>query len=537
MAGAAAAQGGWTPVRSAAGDRNPWLIAMLLSVPTFMEVLDTSIANVALSHVAGGLSVSYDEATWVVTSYLVANAIVIPLSGWLAEIIGRKRFFLISIALFTGASFLCGLAPDLTTLVIARILQGIGGGCLAPNEQSMLVDSFPPEKRGQAFALFGFVVIMGPTIGPTLGGVITDNINWHWVFLINIPVGLLAMVLVQLFVSEPKALEDERRARLKSRLKIDGWGVLFIALGLGFLEVTLDRGQRLDWWGSPFICVSAALAAVGLVAAVVRELTTPEPILDLKLLGSRNFSIAMLVMLIMGVILFATTQFIPQYLQEVIGYTATDAGLAMTMGGAGTLLALPLAGYLSGKIQPRWMMGGALIVEIFALWNLTHLDTQVDFVHAAQARLLQAVGIPFLFVPLSSAAYVGLPADKTSQGTSIQNVFRNLGGTFGISTVQTLLARREQVHQSQLAETMNPLNPIYAQQVQAGTARLAGAVGQAQAPMAAVSNIYRGLLQQSAMLAYLDAFWVLMLFVIVCTPFVFLLKSSKLGSGAAAGGH
>lgn len=534
---AAAAASGWTPARSAAGDRNPWLIAMLLSIPTFMEVLDTAIANVALAHIAGGLAASYDEATWVVTSYLVANAIVIPLSGWMAQVIGRKRFFIISIALFTFASFLCGLAPSLTTLVLARILQGIGGGCLAPNEQSMLVDSFPPEKRGQAFALFGFVVIMGPTIGPTLGGLITDNISWHWVFLINVPVGFLAMALVQLFVTEPKVLEDERKARIKAGLKIDGWGVLFIALGLGFLEVTLDRGQREDWFGSRFIVVCAILAAVGLIAAVVRETTAKEPILDLKLLASRNFAIAMMVMLIMGVILFSSTQFIPQFLQEVIGYTATDAGLAMTAGGAGTLIALPIAGFLANKIQPRWMMCGALIVEILALWNLTHMNTQIDFAHAAEARLLQAVGIPFLFVPLSSAAYVGLPASKTSQGTALQNVFRNLGGTFGISTVQTLLARRQQVHQSQLAETLNPLNPNYVQSLKQGSAALAPSVGQAQSQMAALSNLYRGLLQQAATLAYLDAFWILMVFVMICTPFVLLLKSSKAGGGAPAGAH
>ena len=351
MASAAARVDGWNPDRSAAGPYSPWLLVGIISIPTFMEVLDTSIANVSLDHIAGGLSISTDQATWVLTSYLVANAIVIPISGWLSDAIGRKRYFLISIALFTLSSLMCGLAPNLTTLVIARVFQGIGGGGLAPVEQSMLADTFPPRQRGMAFAAFAIVVVVGPVFGPTLGGFITEAASWHWIFLINVPIGIASFFLANLIVDEPKAIRDDRAKLLKRGLRIDYIGVALVALGLGFLEITLDRGEREDWFSSGFIVASAAIAVVSLVALVIWELQHDDPVIDLKLMKNRNFSLTLLVMGVTGMILFGTTQLIPQMLQQVLGYSAFDAGLALTAGGLATLLMVPVAGRLSGVVD------------------------------------------------------------------------------------------------------------------------------------------------------------------------------------------
>ena len=325
----AVAQDGWSPSRSAAGAYSPWLIVAIISIPTFMEVLDTSIANVALDHIAGGLSISADQATWVLTSYLVANAIVIPISGWLSDAIGRKRYFLFSILLFTLSSLMCGLAPNLTTLVIARVLQGVGGGGLAPVEQSILADTFPPRQRGMAFAAFAIVVVVGPVLGPTLGGYITEFASWHWVFLINVPVGIAAWVAVEFFVDEPEQVKKDRAAKFTNgRIRIDYIGVLLVALGLGFLEITMDRGLREDWFASPFIVATAIISGVSLIALVIWELNHDDPVVDLRLMKNLNFSLTLVVMAITGLILFGTTQLIPQMLQQVLGYSSLDAGLA-----------------------------------------------------------------------------------------------------------------------------------------------------------------------------------------------------------------
>jgi MFS transporter, DHA2 family, multidrug resistance protein len=537
MPAAGAQAGGWTPARSVAGGRNPWTIIAVISIATFMVVLDTSIANVALAHIAGSVSASYDEATWVITSFLISNAIVIPISGWLADVLGRKRYYMMSVALFTVSSLMCGLAPNLGFLVVARILQGIGGGGLAPVEQSMMVDTFPPAKRGAAFAAYGVVVIVGPVLGPSLGGWITDNLSWHWVFLINVPIGLLSLFLVSIYVQEPKAMEQERKKLLKKGLSIDIVGFALVALFLGCLEVTLDRGQRLDWFSSPLITSFAIVCGLSLIAFIPWELTRKDPIVRIDLFGNRNFLIANIFMMIMGVIVFGTTQFIPQLLQEVLGYTATNAGLALTVGGLATLLVMPIAGFLTGKVDPRILIGGALAVQGIALWNMSTLDTQLSFGNAAMARLIQSVGLPFLFVPITNAAYVGLKPDENNQASALMNVSRNLGGTFGISLVQTMLARQGQVHQSQYVEHLNPLNPNYAAAITHGTqALMAQGMSQADAAKAAVAEIYRGLGQQAAMLSYIDVFHVLMIAIFCALPLVFLMQKPQKGgaSGEAA---
>lgn len=530
MASAAGSGHVWTADRSAAGDHSPWLVACVISISAFMEVLDTAIANVSLRHIAGATSSSYDEATWVLTSYLIANAVVIPLSGWLTEVVGRKRYYMISVALFSLASLFCGLAPSLTLLILARILQGIAGGGLQPVTQAMLVDTFPPERRGQALAMYGLVVILAPTIGPILGGSITDHYSWHWIFLINVPVGALSLVLVQMFVVEPPLLRKERKERWRHGLHLDIWGWLLIAMALGFLELTTDRGEREDWFSSDLIRFSATVSAVCFIAFVLFELCKSRPLLDMRMFKNRNFAVATCVIMIVGVILFGTTQFLPQLLQVVLGYTATDAGLALTLGGAATLVAMPIAGILSNKVQPRYLMGGALVVEALALWNMTHFNTGMSLGTAAMARVWQMIGIPFLFVPLTNAAYVGLPPSRSNQASAMLNVARNLGGTIGISTVQTLLAMRQQMHQSRLVEGLDPLNLNYADALSSLTHTLMSqGLSSAEAAQMAVGQLYQAVQQQASMLAFIDCFKALMIFVALVFPLVWLLKRTPVG--------
>jgi len=526
--GDAKAVPGWDPTRSAAGPYSPWLLVAIISIPTFMEVLDTSIANVSLDHIAGGLSISTDQATWVLTSYLVANAIVIPISGWLSDAIGRKRYFLISIALFTLSSLMCGLAPNLSTLVIARVLQGIGGGGLAPVEQSMLADTFPPKQRGMAFAAFAIVIVVGPVLGPTLGGYITETWSWHWVFLINVPIGIASFFLAHTFVHEADAIRKDRATRLKNGLRIDYIGVALVALGLGFLEITLDRGEREDWFSSGFIVASASIATVSLIALIIWELNHDEPVIDLKLLKSRNFSLTLLVMGVTGMILFGTTQLIPQMLQQVMGYSAFDAGLALTAGGVATLVMVPFAGRLTGIVDVRLLLFPALMVQAFALWNMSHLTADISFTDAAIARLFQAAALPFLFVPINAVAYVGLPQNKTAQASSMLNVARNLGGTLGISVAQTLLASNRQIHQSVLVETLNPLDPRYNDWISKAQGAFAGVGDAAVTPVAV---LYQQVQREATMLAFLDVYRQLMIVVLIVAPLVFLMRAGKSGGG------
>jgi MFS transporter, DHA2 family, multidrug resistance protein len=518
---------GWTPERSAAGDRNPWAIAAVISIASFMEVLDIAIANVSLQHIAGSVSASYDEATWVLTSYLVSNAIVIPLSSWFAEVLGRKTYYMLSVACFAIASLLCGLAPSLAFLVTARVVQGMAGGGLQPMTQTMLVDSFPPEKRGRALAVFGLTVILAPTIGPVLGGYITDQYSWRWVFFINVPVGILSLILVHALVTEPALLKRERAERWRRGIRLDFPGAALIALGLGFLEITMDRGQREDWFSSGLIRTTAIIAAVSLVAFVLRECAAREPLLDLKLFKHRNFTVATVIIAVVGVVMFGTTQFLPQLLQQVLGYTAMKAGLALTAGGVGTLIAMGAVGALSGRVQPRYLIACGLIATILGLWHMTQLNAQISFAQAAWARLWQVIGIPFMFIPLTDAAYVDLPREGTGQATAMMNVMRNLGGSIGISFVQTLLADREQFYQSRFTETLNPLNPNYTHGI-AQLQQMFIGLGESvtRAGGLATGQLYAMLQRQVSMLSFLDCFWMLMLIGVAVFPSLLLLKSS-----------
>ncbi|WP_156680141.1 DHA2 family efflux MFS transporter permease subunit [Sphingomonas profundi] len=518
----------WTDARSAAGKRNPWLIVGVISLATFMEVLDTSIANVSLTHIAGGLSASQDEATWVLTSYLVANAIVIPISGWLSDVIGRKRYYMISVALFTGSSLLCGLSPSLPVLIFARILQGIGGGGLAPSEQSFLADTFPPKKRGQAFAAYGVVVVVGPVLGPTLGGWITDNISWHWIFLINVPVGIVSLLLVNAFVVEPKILQKERRERLKGGLKVDYVGFALVALGLGCLELTLDRGERDDWFASGFITTAAIVSVVSIIGLVLWELNRKDPVVNVRLLGNRNFAITIMFMVTTGAVLFGTTAIIPQMLQQVFNYNATNAGLALTTGGIATLIAMPIVGQLAGRVDTRALLVPALLLQAVALWYMSGWNTSISYGDASFGRLISAAGLPFLFIPITTAAYVGLRPDQTNDASALLNVARNLGGSLGIAISQAALIERGQYHQDRIVETLNPLNPEYV----TGLDQLGRMIGgAADGTNAALAALYQQVQQQAQMLAYVDVYFGFMIFVLVIAPFGLFIRQGR-GGGA-----
>jgi DHA2 family multidrug resistance protein len=522
---------GWSDERSAAGDRNPWLIVIVISLATFMEVLDTAIANVSLTHIAGTLAVSPDEATWVLTSYLVANAVVVPISGWLSDVLGRKRFYMISVLLFTTASLACGLSGSLVMLILARIVQGLGGGGLATSEQSFLADTFPPSKRGMAFAAYGVVVIVAPVLGPSLGGYITDNISWHWIFLINVPVGMISLILVHFLVVEPEALERDRRKLLKKGLNVDYVGFALVAIGLGCLEITLDRGQRDDWFASGFITTTAIVSALSLSLLIWWELARKEPIVNLRLLGNRNFGVCVLMMLTLGTILFGSTQLIPQMLQEVFGYTATDAGLALTTGGIGALLAMPFTGLLTGRVQTRILLGGAFFVQALALGHLSGFNADVSFSHVATARLFQAIALPFLFVPINAQAYAGLDPRQFNQASALLNVARNIGGSIGISAAQALLAQREQVHQSFIVEGLNPLNPSYVEGLGQIGQMVGGGATSSDATTSQLAALYQMVTRQAAMLSYLDVFHTLMIFVFCVAPLAIFLRPVKGGEG------
>ncbi|MET4037604.1 MULTISPECIES: DHA2 family efflux MFS transporter permease subunit [unclassified Bradyrhizobium] len=531
-----ASAGGWSPERSAAGGHNPYLIAFVVSIATFMEVLDTTIANVALRHIAGGLAVGIDESTYVITSYLVANAIVLSISGWLSTVIGRKRFYMICVATFTISSLLCGFAWNLQSLVLFRILQGLGGGGMATSEQAILADSFPPEKRGQAFAIYGVAVVVAPVIGPTLGGWITDTYSWHWVFLINVPMGLLSLFLVGTLVKEPSGAEEEREKLLSKGVQVDYIGFALVAIGLGSLEYVLDEGQRNDWFGSNMIIFFAVLSAVSLLALIPWELTREEPIIDLRLLGRRQFAACFLVMLGTGAVLISTTQMLPQLLQTELNYTALLAGLALSPGGIATLMLMPVVGRLVSTVQPKYLIMFGATVVAFSMWHLTGLNGDITYGYAALARVFLAIGLPFLFLPVTTASYDGVPSDKTNQASALINVARNIGGSMGVALAQTVLAQRQQFHQSRLIEHAAPSDLGYQQTIDAMT-RYFQAQGSnpSDAAAQAIAWVGKTLQQQVDFLAYIDVFWMLAIIALLMIPTAAVLRPIDLG--APARGH
>jgi len=509
------------------GSINPWVIAVTVTLATFMEVLDTSIANVALPHIAGNLSVAEDESTWVLTSYLVSNAIILPLSGWFSGLIGRKRFYMLCVALFTLSSFLCGLAPSLGMLVVFRIMQGAGGGGLQPSEQAILTDTFPLEKRGMAFAVYGVAVVVAPTIGPWLGGWITDNFSWRWVFYINIPVGILSLLLTSFLVHDPPYM---KKANLKAGFRIDYIGIGLISLGLGSMQIILDKGQRDDWFASKFIVGFFALMLVGIIAGIVWEWREKEPVVDLRMLKDRNFAVATITMFFLGFVLYATTVLIPQLLQQLMGYTAQLAGMALTPGGLVIMLMMPVVGILVAKVDTRLLIAFGCIVCSWSLFVMAGWDLGLDFRHAAEARMLQGLGLAFLFIPINVAAFAYVPKEKTNMGTGIINLARNIGASVGIATVTTMLDRRSQFHMARLTERANELSAAYHNTLQGIQFRLIAAGSTAaQAASQAHAMVYGNIERQAAMLSFLDDFKMLGLTFLAVIPILVLMRKPKPG--------
>jgi DHA2 family multidrug resistance protein len=509
---------------------NPWIIALAVTLATFMEVLDTSIANVALPHIAGSLSAGQDESTWVLTSYLVSNAIVLPLSGWLSSIMGRKNFYMSCVALFTVSSFLCGLAPNLATLIIFRILQGVGGGGLQPSEQAILADTFPPAKRGMAFAVYGIAVVTAPAIGPTLGGWITDNFTWRWIFFINIPVGILSLLLTSRLIQDPPYF----KRRKLSETSIDYVGLGFVALGLGALQIVLDKGQRDDWFESHFILILSVIAAASLIFVVFWEWRHKDPIIDLHLFRDRTFGVSNLLMFMLGFALLGSTLLLPLFMQTMLGYTAQQAGLALMPGGFAIMLLLPLVGFLLSRYSPRWLLVFGLVVLSASLFHMTTFNLEIDFRTTAIARMLQAIGMAFLFVPINTAAYAFLPREKNNAASGLMNLARNIGGSVGISFVTTMLDRRTQVHMTDLASHLSAANPALRSMLQGATqAMRAHGASASAATQQAYAMIQATVARQATMLAYIDCFWLLGVAIMAMIPMVFLMKKSRPGGGLA----
>jgi DHA2 family multidrug resistance protein len=518
---------------------NPWLIALTVTLATFMEVLDTSIANVALPHMAGTLGASQEEATWVLTSYLVSSAIVLPISGWLSNRFGRKRFYMTCVALFTICSLLCGLAQTLPMLIIARILQGAGGGGLAPSEQAILADTFSIEKRGQAFAVYGMAVVVAPAIGPTLGGWITDNFNWHWIFFINLPVGLLSLYLSNRMVEDPPEMEIRRKQAHKE--KVDFFGLGLVAIGVGFLEFTLDKGQEKDWFGSQMIVTCAILAAVTLITFVIWEWNHSHPIVDLRLLKNRNFGTAVFLQLILGMVLFGSTVLIPQYLQSLLGYTAERAGMVLSPAGFVMMLMMAVAGRTLGKFDPRLMVAMGYAATAAGIYNLTNLDLNTAFGTVTIWRMLQVVGLPFVFIPISTLNYVGVPADKTNQISSLSNFARNLGGSMGTALLTTFIFRSSQVHQVTLAANVIPGSVPYRNYMSRITSILVSqGISAATASQMALGQAYQEMQRQASMLSYKSAFFILSVTIAALVPLPFVMRLPQKNAKPdpeAMGGH
>ncbi|HEV3482691.1 MAG TPA: DHA2 family efflux MFS transporter permease subunit [Candidatus Acidoferrales bacterium] len=506
---------------------NPWLIAVVVALAAFMEVLDTSIANVALPYMAGSLGVSNDESTWVLTSYLVSNAIVLPISGWLVTVVGRKRLFMICLFIFTVSSLLCGIAPSLGALILFRVLQGAGGGGLQPLAQSILADSFPPEKRGLAFAVYGITVIVAPTIGPTLGGWITDSYTWRWIFFINLPVGILALLLVLRFVEDPPWAN-----RVKDALaRIDYIGISLLALGVGALQIMLDKGQEDDWFSSRFILTFFILAATGLVSLFIWEWFAKNSVVDVRLFKNLNFLGANVMMFTLGVIYFSSLVLMPQYLQTLMGYTAETSGFVLTAGSAVLLFTMPLIGVLSGKFQARYLIAfGWLSLVLGFYYSAVRLDLDISFGVASAIRVVQVIGLPFLFVPINLASYVGMPPEKSSSISGLINFMRNIGSSVGTSLVTTLIARRAQFHQVHLVANVAPGQPTFAQAAAALAARLtASGVNAERAVTEAYALVYRTVIAQANTLAYIDTFFVLMAGAAIMFLLSFALKKNDPG--------
>ena len=508
---------------------NKWIIAITVMLPTLIEIIDTSVVNVSLDHIRGSLSATIDESTWTITSYLVSNAIIIPMTGWLSRVFGRKKYLISSIALFTVASLFCGLAWNLQSLVFFRVLQGIGGGALQPISQAILLESFPRKQHGMAMAIFGIGIMFGPIIGPLLGGWVTDNWSWHWIFFINVPIGVLSILMVMFFIYNPPYMK-------KMKMKIDYWGLTFLALGLGCLQVILDRGQQDDWFSSHFIVWLAAISFISLVLFLMVEFFAEHPIMNLRTFKNISFTTGCIVMFFAFFNLFGSIVLLPIYLQTLMGYTAYLAGVVLGPGGMATLIAMPVAGRLVTKVNPKGLLASGIIVGAYSTYLMSEFNLYASLWTVIWPRIVLGVGMGLLFIPLTTMTMSTISKENMGNATAIYNLLRNLGGSFGVAFVTTMAARRAQFHQSQLISNLTPFDRTYQNALHnAGQFFHQQGFPAAVAPQAGAGAIYGQLQRQVHMMSFNDAFHLLSLFMIIIVPLVLLMRQGK--GEAPAGMH
>ena len=513
---------------------NPWVIAMTVTLATFMEVLDTSIANVALPHIAGNLGATGDESTWVQTSYLVSNAIILPMSGWLSTRIGRKRFYMACVVLFTLSSMLCGLASTLPMLVMFRVMQGLGGGGLGPSEQAILADTFTPQQRNMGFAIYGMAVVVAPAIGPTLGGWITDNYSWHWIFLINVPIGILSLFLTNRVVHDPPHVLE---ARKKGSKNADYFGIASIVIGVGLLQYVLDKGEQLEWFDSNIIRVAFFVAAAALVAMIWREWTHTNPIIELRLLKNRNFASSTLSNFTLGMVLNGSTILIPQFLELQLGYSAERAGWALSPAGFALALLMPVAGILGSRFDPRKVIALGFLLTSASMFSMMRITPDVDFIHIVWMRVFQVVGLPLIFIPISTLAYVGMRQQDNNQVSGISNFVRNLGGAIGVSFLISYLTRHRQISRVDLVSSLHRGNPFFDRYLSAleNSVIMTGS-SIADAGHRSLAQLQLMVDSQADVLAFISAFFVLGVVVALLIPLPFLMKRPAADEMAASHG-
>jgi DHA2 family multidrug resistance protein len=508
---------------------NKWLVTFTVMLPTLIEIVDTSVVNVALDHIRGSLSAGIDESTWTITSYLVSNAIIIPMTGWLSRVFGRKRYLIFSITLFTISSFLCGSAWNLQSLIFFRVLQGIGGGALQPLSQSILLETFPPYQHGMAMAIFGVGIMFGPIIGPLLGGWITDNWSWHWIFYINIPIGIISILMTMFFIIDPPYMK-------KVKMKIDYWGLVFLAIGLGCLQIVLDKGEREDWFESGFIVTLSIISIVSLILFIIVEMFAEHPIVNIRVFKNISFTTGNIVMFFGFFNLFASIVLLPIYLQTLMGYTATLAGWVLGPGGIATIITLIITGRLIARINPKIILSIGVVVCAYATYLMSKFNLYADFYTVSWPRIVLGIGMGFFFVPLTTLTMSGIKKEEMGNATAVYNLLRNLGGSFGVAFVTTILSQRAQFHQFRLVEHLTPFDRNYKITTE-HIAQIINSKGLIE-PLqdyASLSVIYRELLRQASMMSFNDAFYMTSMIMVCILPLVFLMK--KGGGGIPPGMH
>ena len=510
---------------------NPWVIAIAVMFATFMEVLDTTVVNVSLPHIAGSLSASVDEAAWALTSYLVANAIILPMTGWLASFFGRKRVLLAAVFGFTSASFLCGLAPTLKFLVVCRIIQGATGGCLQPLSQAVMLEAFPPQDRGKAMAFWGLGIVVAPMLGPVLGGWLTDNYSWRWVFYINLPVGLMSVIMTRMFIFDPPYIRRASRG-------IDYWGIGLLTLGIGALQVVLDKGQEEDWFESHWIAALAVIAVITLVVFLIHELRTRDPVLHLRIFKQRTYAAGVFVMTMMGFVMYGSLLLLPVFLQTLLGYPALNAGIAMAPRGLGSFLTMPLVGTVLSRFDPRKVLAMGLVGSAWTLYELSRLNLEAGYWDIFWPQFIQGACLAMLFVPLTTAAMDPIPKEEMGNATSLFNLMRNLGGSVGIASATTFLFRREQFHTNQLGGHVNAFNPQTNQYVKGiQTSMMAHGMDSQTALHRAYAAVWGMVQRQAAMISFVDTFRAMAIVFLLVLPILLVMRRPSHARGGGGAVH